>query len=136
MSQVIIYSYKNFVAVVHPAFDSDINDVIKNDVPLNSPYKIVDFNSLPSQEFRDAWELDFNKEPFIKVNFTKAIELTKNRLRNERKPLLEKLDVDFQRALESNASTDLIVAEKQRLRDITNLADTATTLQELLAIKV
>jgi len=45
--------------------------------------------------------------------------------------LLEAQDVAFQRALESNADTSAIVAEKQRLRDITNQVDTMTTVEEL-----
>jgi hypothetical protein len=39
-------------------------------------------------------------------------------------------------ALESGADTSAIVAEKQRLRDITKLADDATTLDELKALAV
>jgi hypothetical protein len=69
----------------------------------------------------------------ITINFQKAVEITKNRLRAERKPLLEAQDVAFQRALESGANTSAIVAEKQRLRDITNF--TATTLDELKVLK-
>jgi hypothetical protein len=49
---------------------------------------------------------------------------------------LQAQDVAFQRALEQGADTTAIVAEKQRLRDITNLADQATTLDELKAITV
>jgi hypothetical protein len=49
--------------------------------------------------------------------------------------LLLEQDIAFQRALEANADTAAIVAEKQRLRDITALADAATTLDELKAIK-
>jgi hypothetical protein len=45
-------------------------------------------------------------------------------------------DVAFQRALESGTDTTAIVAEKQRLRDVTKLADTATTLDELKALAV
>jgi hypothetical protein len=67
----------------------------------------------------------------ITVNLSKAKDITKDRLRAERAPLLEALDVQFQRALETNADTTEIVAEKQRLRDITQLADTATTTNEL-----
>jgi hypothetical protein len=44
-------------------------------------------------------------------------------------------DVLFQRALEANADTSAIVVEKQRLRDITNLADACTTTAELRALK-
>lgn len=70
----------------------------------------------------------------IVVNFDKAKQITKERLRTERTPLLQEQDVAFQRALESGADTAAIVAEKQRLRDITGLADTATTLEELKAL--
>jgi uncharacterized protein YdaT len=67
----------------------------------------------------------------IQVNINKAKEITKNKLREERKPLLESLDVQFQRALESGDDTTAIVAEKQRLRDITNQVDSMTTVEEL-----
>ena len=70
----------------------------------------------------------------ITINIDKAKAITKTRLRTEREPLLAAQDVAFQRALESSADTSAIVAEKQRLRDITKLADAATTLDELKAI--
>lgn len=72
----------------------------------------------------------------IVINFNKAQEITKQRLREERKSLLEALDVQFQRALETGADTIAIVAEKQRLRDITKLADQATSLDELKSITI
>jgi hypothetical protein len=72
----------------------------------------------------------------IVINFNKAQEITKERLREERKPLLQAQDVAFQRALEEGADTTAIVAEKQRLRDITQLADQATTLEELKGLSV
>ena len=40
-------------------------------------------------------------------------------------------DVAFQRALEDGSDTADIVAEKQRLRDITNQVDSMTTIDEL-----
>lgn len=70
----------------------------------------------------------------ITVNLEKAKLIKKEMLREERAPLLQAQDVAFQRALESGADTSAIVAEKQRLRDITTLADQATTLDELKAI--
>lgn len=70
----------------------------------------------------------------ITVNLDKAKAITKDRLRAERTPLLQAQDVAFQRALESGADTAAIVAEKQRLRDITKLADQATTLDQLKGI--
>lgn len=72
----------------------------------------------------------------ITINFDKAKAITKERLRAERTPLLQAQDVAFQRALENGSDTAAIVAEKQRLRDITTLADTATTLDELKAIEL
>lgn len=70
----------------------------------------------------------------IQVNINKAKDITKDRLREERKPLLEAQDVAFQRALEEGADTTAIVAEKQRLRDITNQVDNLNTVEELKAI--
>jgi hypothetical protein len=71
----------------------------------------------------------------ITINLDKAKAITKDRLRAERTPLLQAQDVAFQRALESSADTAAIVAEKQRLRDITTLADQATTLEQLKELK-
>ena len=67
----------------------------------------------------------------IQVNINKAKNITKDKLREERKPLLEKLDVDFIKAQETGADTSAIVAEKQRLRDITLTVDSMTTVDEL-----
>jgi hypothetical protein len=72
----------------------------------------------------------------ITINFDKAKDITKARLRRERTELLQAQDVAFQRALESGADTTTIVAEKQRLRDITNAVDAVATLDELKAITV
>ena len=72
----------------------------------------------------------------IIVDINKAKDITKDRLRNERKPLLEAQDVAFQRALESGADTSAIVAEKQRLRDITQLVDTANTVEQLKILTI
>ena len=67
----------------------------------------------------------------IAINKNKAKEITKDRLRKERKPLLEEQDVAFQRALETGDDTSAIVEEKQRLRDITKEVDGMDKLEEL-----
>ena len=67
----------------------------------------------------------------ININIDKAKEITKNKLRQERKPSLEALDVEFIKAQEQGADTSAIVAEKQRLRDITKQVDTMSTVEEL-----
>tara|TARA_Y100000004_G_scaffold190256_1_gene247117 strand:- start:1798 stop:2028 length:231 start_codon:yes stop_codon:yes gene_type:complete len=70
----------------------------------------------------------------ITINLDKAKDITKERLRQERKSLLEAQDILFMQAQESGSDTTAIVAEKQRLRDITNLADSCTTTDELKAL--
>jgi hypothetical protein len=132
MAQVIIYKNENDgVAVCYPTGELSIEEVQAKDTPADSI--IVDISSLPNEyyDFFNAWEL---VNGVVQVNFDKAKQITKERLRTERTPLLQAQDVAFQRALESGADTAAIVAEKQRLRDITNLADTATTLDELKGI--
>ena len=75
--------------------------------------------------------LKSKKKMKIKVNIPKAKEIVQEKLRRDRKPLLEAQDVLFQRALETSADTTDIVAEKQRLRDITNDVDAMTTEEQL-----
>lgn len=70
----------------------------------------------------------------ITINIEKAKDITKERLRQERKPLLEAQDILFMKAQESGADTKAIVAEKQRLRDITKSVDSCKTTDELKAL--
>jgi len=72
----------------------------------------------------------------MQVNFSKAQDITKDRLRADRKPLLEEQDILYMRAQEVGSDTSAIVEEKQRLRDITNQVDDMTTLDELKTAKV
>lgn len=134
MTQVIVYTNQNGgVSVCYPTGEIPIEDVQAKDTPAGS--LIVDSNILPEEDndFFNSWELN-NGE--VTVNLTKAKEQTKERLRREREPLLQAQDVLFQRALENGTDTTAIVAEKNRLRDITLLADSATTTAELRAITV
>ena len=70
----------------------------------------------------------------ITINMNKAKEITKERLRAERKPLLEVQDIKFMQAQETGSDTIAIVAEKKRLRDITKNVDSCTTTDELKAL--
>ena len=69
----------------------------------------------------------------IVINNEKAIEVAKDKIRVIREPKFKQLDLDFQRALETESDTTLIVQEKQRLRDLTDLANDKT-VEELLVI--
>lgn len=71
----------------------------------------------------------------IKINVDKAKEIQKDKMRAVRKPLLEKLDVDFVRALELGSDSEEIKTQKQALRDATNIVTeaeiTGTTVDEI-----
>jgi hypothetical protein len=71
----------------------------------------------------------------IKINVDKAKEIQKDKIREVRKPLLEKLDVEFVRALELGTDTEEIKTQKQALRDATNIVTeaeiTGTTVDEI-----
>ena len=64
------------------------------------------------------------------IDMAKAREIHKTNIRAARTPKLAELDIEFQKALETGASTTDIVAKKQALRDapadsgITSAADT------------
>ena len=68
----------------------------------------------------------------VSVNITKAKVMTQDKLRAERKPLLEEQDVLFMQAQEASASTTAIVTEKNRLRNITgDYVSNMSTIAEL-----
>ena len=125
----IIYPTATGVAIIHPTGELSIEEVAKKDVPAGVPFRIVNDDEVPSDRtFRNALKYD------LTVDMTKAQGITKERLRAERAPLLTALDVQYQRAQEDGRDTTIIISEKQRLRDVTKLADKATTLDELKAL--
>jgi len=127
----IIYPTDSGIAILTPTGELSIEDTAAKDVPAGVAFRIVNDEDVPSDRtFRNAWNAD------LTVDFPKAQALTKDRLRADRKPLLEAQDVLFQRALESGKDATAIVVEKQRLRDVTKLVDTATTLDELKGVTV
>ena len=70
----------------------------------------------------------------ITIDISKAKEVWKDKIRDARKPALEKLDVDFVKAQEISSDTTSIVADKQTLRDLPSQVDTATTTDEIKAV--
>ena len=72
----------------------------------------------------------------MQINFSKAQNMTKERLRADRAPLLEEQDILYMRAQEAGSDTSAIVTEKQRLRDITIQVDSMSTLDELKSASV
>ena len=51
------------------------------------------------------------------IDMAKAREIHKTNIRKARTPKLAELDIEFQKALETGASTTDIVSKKQALRD-------------------
>jgi hypothetical protein len=137
MKQRIIFQNENGgISIIIPAIDSNltIEEIAAKDVPPNTAYNIVDVSELPQdREFRSAWE---HVEDKIEVNLEKAKHITKQRLREERAPLLAVQDVEYVKALETNVDTSEIIKEKKRLRDITKLVDDVTSLEDLSKITV
>jgi hypothetical protein len=92
-------------------------------------YEKIAVDQIPdSRSYRDAWAVSGKS---ITINMTKARDIRRAKLREERKPLLETLDVAYQRADEQDDGPlkRRIAAEKQKLRDITAnpLIEQATT---------
>jgi hypothetical protein len=134
MAQVIIFTNSNGgVSVCVPTGEMPIEAVKAKDTPSTSI--IVQESELPQadNDFFNAWEL---ADGVVTVNLDKAKEITKARLRAQREPLLAAQDVLYMRAMEAQADVSAIVAEKQRLRDVTGLVDGCASTAELRALSV
>jgi hypothetical protein len=145
--KVIAYKTDEGVTVVYPAYQPEMNQqqqdefllmVQNKDVPKLSdgstrPSWIIEGEqTIPLRWLRTAWKINDDGEFYFDRN--KAQDLKKEQFRNLRKPFLEKLDVQFMRALEAGdtASLPQIAAKKQELRDITNINfDEQNTPQKL-----
>jgi hypothetical protein len=69
----------------------------------------------------------------IIIDINKAKDITKDRLRAERKPLLETLDIQMLRNFSNQELLNEIETKKQVLRDATKQVDEMTTVDELKA---
>ena len=83
--------------------------------------------------FRGAWQ--FNGDA-VEVDMAAALAIHKDKLRAERAPRLDQLDIDFMQALEAGTITTQIATDKQTCRDITDDARlaAATTPDALKAL--
>lgn len=74
----------------------------------------------------------------ININMTKARDIKRDHLREEREPKLQELDVQFMRAVEAGDADAqaAIAAQKQTLRDVTAdpRIEAATNADELKAL--
>jgi hypothetical protein len=121
------------VAVIFPADPSlSIEEIAAKDVPEGVPYKIVDSLNIENDYF-NAYE--FHEKDGAEVNIDKAKVIHLDKFREARKPLLESLDVQYMRALETEDTVKAaeIAVKKQELRDVTKtpLPDTLPELKEV-----
>ena len=119
MKFIVYPQQNNQIAIISSTGVIPINEIAKKDIPVNIPYKIVQSLDIDNQFF-DAY--DFDQELGAKINIFKAKEIWKDKFRQARKPILEKLDVDYMRALEAGdvQKQQEIAAKKQALREVTN----------------
>jgi len=92
-----------------------------------------DLSAYPSDRvFRDAWVLNGD---VIEEDLETAKDIWRDKIRVERKPLLEALDTKFMKALETGdtATQTLVGTQKQALRDAPSdsAIESATTIAEL-----
>lgn len=110
----------------------------RNDVPDDWEVVATGIEVPDDRSLRNAWAW-LTKDPVIDICPDRAKEVTKDRLRLERAPIMAELDVKFMRALEAGDSAAIIAigTEKQRLRDITAQVDAVEhgDLEALKALK-
>lgn len=139
--RIIFTNAEGGVSVVIPAPGTwlTIKEVAEKSVPRGVEYSIVDVSEVSSdREFRNAWKSTDGKK--IEVDLDKAKNVVKERIRAERAPELEKLDLEVLRADETGDTTKKaeIVAKKQALRDATDSPAivNATTVEELKGLNL
>lgn len=108
-----------------------LQDLAKNNFP-NTPYVLLNTNELPSFAFKNAWKLVDGK---VTIDMSIARDTWRDFLRSERNVMLQKLDVEFIRALETNDTSilDAIISRKNKLRDLPShpSIESAQTTDEL-----
>lgn len=113
--------------------------VKRKSVPADAQnVQLSDVGDLPqSRDFRQAWVQHGSR---VEIDMTKAREVHRDRIREQRAPMLAALDIEYQRADEVG-DTSLkkeIAAKKQALRDATAdpSIDAAQTPDELSNLRL
>lgn len=105
-------------SIIFPVGNYTIENILEELEKESSIYVVTELISY-DYSFWDAYE--FDKELGAKINIEKAKEIQKNKWRDARKKIFEKLDIDFMLALEKGdiEQQKIIAQKKQELRDIT-----------------
>jgi len=97
----------------------DITEIVANYPDPIASYTEIKVAEVPTtRAYRNAWAVNGTT---IGYSMPKARDIHRDKLREARKPMLEALDVAYQRADEQDNGPEKrrIAAEKQKLRDIT-----------------
>lgn len=135
--QNIGLSMADHAAIIQARAQSDWDKALSLDPAAQKPevldwVVVAESIELPAtRDWRGAWTWTTD-DPTIDICPVMAAEVTKQRLRRERAPLMAELDVAYIRALEAG-DTSAVVAEKERLRNITALVD-AVQVGDLTAL--
>lgn len=132
------------IAVIYPTGDVPIEELIQRHVDISKPYMTVDINDLPvnDNDFFDAWSIISKDDGGynVVVNMEKARNIHREKLRIDRKQILDALDVQFMRAIERAdiETQNEIISKKQKLRDLPAhpSIDEATTTSQLRALTI
>jgi hypothetical protein len=136
--KILYLQENNKIALVSPNPQIPLETVLA-DLPKNRPMIAVEDDQLPQSndilEFFDAITVNFSNST-IGFNLDIAKELTKTRLRKERVTLFQSVDIAIRDAMIERDDEKLsqAIVERNRLRDITKLVDSATDLDALRAI--
>ena len=139
MTDRIFYKQSNGkIAMLSPSENVTLEQIL-NDMPEIEEYLVVEEENVPSPtnllNFFDALTMDVERS-LIDFDISIAREITKDRLRREREPLFVKNDILIRDAQIENDAEKLAegIAERNRLRDITLLPDSITSLDELRSL--
>lgn len=138
MKRFILNRSDGGVSIMSILDDSKVEDeILKSQFDIISFRELTENEVLPRRDYREAWS---DQGKTIEVDLEKAKEVKRQFLRKERVSILNDLDVESIKALESNDSVKLeeVKNEKQRLRDAPSspAIDNATSLEDLDAITI
>ena len=118
MSKILYTNAEGTVCVVTQVNkNKTLEELAAKVVPEGISYEIIEDSAVPNdRSFRDAWK---QNSKTIETDMTKAREVHKQKIRYSRELLLMELDVEFQKALETDdaAKKTEVIAKKQALRD-------------------
>lgn len=107
----------------------------KTYININGDIREASSLELPStgRKFRKAWQ--FNG-PVVDIDLDQAKEIKREEIRREREPELQRLDVEYFKAMEQGEDVKPIVDQKRKLRDATqhDAITNAKTADELAKI--